>query len=279
MSIKSIINKITGGHEQSGPIQPAILESPKRFPYGAFEFKTRIGKGITYDVEASSNLKNWASILTGQSGGEDLDYVDSSAPKFSHRFYRIKTEGLCSKNVVGYASIVVPPGFSMIANPFESAHSSVGDIFKDMPDETSLSKFDTRLSTLTENKVKNGKWTKPMEKMTIGEGGLFYNPTSDYKTLDFIGEVKLGKFSTPIPAGFSIRSSLVPQPGRLHSDLGFPATEGDVVHLFDRDTQKYVLYPFDTAKWASSPPVINVGESFWIAKKTAKNWNQNVQNI
>lgn len=275
MSFTSIFQKMKpGGGDKSGPREPALLVSAKRFPYGAFEFKTKLGKNVSYDVEASTNLKNWMPIAKEQASGEDVDYVDSNAPKFSHRFYRLNTEGVFSRNVIGYASVVVPPGFSMIANPFEAENDSVAELLKEMPDGTSLSKFDTRLSTLTENKVKSGKWLKPTEKLTLGEGALFFNPTSDYKTLDFVGNIRLGRFSTPIPAGFSIRSSLVPQPGRLHSDLGFPASEGDVIHLFDKDSQKYVLYPFDAAKWASNPPVINVGESFWVAKTMARNWNQ-----
>jgi len=72
--------------------------------------------------------------------------------------------------------------------------------------------------------------------------------------------------------GFSMRSSPVPQPGRLHLDLGFPISDGDVIHLFDRDQQKYVLYPFSAAAWASNPPILGVGESFWVAKESAKNW-------
>ena len=64
----------------------------------------------------------------------------------------------------------------------------------------------------------------------------------------------------------------MPQPGRLHADLGFPIAEGDVIHLFDRDQQKYVLYPFDAATWSSNPPTVGVGESFWVAKQSAKNW-------
>ena len=177
-----------------------------------------------------------------------------------------------SVNVLGYATVTLPPGFSMIANPLNRTDNSVAELFKGMPDGTSLSRFDTRFSRLTENNLKGGKWTNPTEKLVPGEGAIFFNPTSDYKTVNFVGEVKQGTFSTPIPAGFSIRSSLLPQPGGLHTDLGFPASEGDVIHLFDRDSQKYLLYPYDAALWSSNPPLVSVGESFWIAKKLPKNW-------
>lgn len=274
MSLKTFWQK-TVHRKRAKQIQPSVIGSIVRFPYGAFKFKAAVAKGISCKIEASTNLKNWTEIAAQESSGE-IDYVDSNAPKFSHRFYRLNTEGVYSRNIIGYASLLVPPGFSMIANPFENPNNSVTEIFKGMPEGTSLSKFDTQVSDLTENKVKLGKWTNPMEKLALGEGAFFFNPTSDYKTLDFTGEVRQGKFSVPIPAGFSIRSSLIPQPGRLHVDLGFPASEGDVIHLFDKDSQKYVLYPYDAAAWASNPPIVSVGESFWVAKETAKTWTRSL---
>jgi hypothetical protein len=86
----------------------------------------------------------------------------------------------------------------------------------------------------------------------------------------------LGQLSMPIPAGFSLRSSLVPKPGQLHEDLRFPITNGDVIHLFDRDRQQYVLYPFEDGKWTSGPPVLSVGEAFWVAKTSAGSWTRSL---
>jgi len=272
MKFKSLFQKIAGGKGTNRqPVQPPVLGSAIRFPYGAFKFKARLASGIAYEIEATTNLTAWTSISTDTSLGE-IDYVDANAAKFGHRFYRLNVDGVFSTNVIGYATITLPPGFSMIANPLEAMDNSVAELFKGMPEGTTLSRFDTRLSHLTENAVKLGKWTNPTEKILPGEGAMFFNPTSDYKNLNFVGEVKQGKFSTPIPAGFSIRSSSLPQPGRLDTDLGFPADEGDVIHLFDRDRQKYVLYPYDAAVWVSNPPVVSVGESFWVAKKSPKNW-------
>lgn len=272
MKLKSFLQNVVHrkGAEQ---IQPPILTAVVRVPYGACKFKAVVAKGVFCKIEVSTNLKNWSDLDDLESGGE-IDYVDTRAPNFSHRFYRLNAGGLLSRNIIGYASVSTPPGFSMIANPFESANNTVAEIFKAMPDGTSLSKFDTRFSSLAENKIEFGKWSNPADRLGLGEGALFYNPTSDYKSVDFVGDVKREGFSIPIPAGFSIRSSLIPQPGRLDADLGFPVTPGDVVHLFDKDTQKYVLYPYDESAWKANPPIVSVGESFWVAKETAKNWTQ-----
>lgn len=73
-----------------------------------------------------------------------------------------------------------------------------------------------------------------------------------------------------------MRSSPVPQPGSLAEDLEFPIADGDVVHLFDRDKQQYVLYPYENGKWTAGTPMISVGEAFWIAKTEPGNWTRNL---
>ncbi len=162
----------------------------------------------------------------------------------------------------------------MIANPFDAANNTIAQLIKGWPDGTTFNRFDTRLFRLSDNAVKYGKWTNPGEKLLPSEGGIFFNPTSDYKSLNFVGDVMQGNLSVPIPAGFSMRSPLLPHPGQLDEDLGFPIGEGDVIHLFDRDQQTYVLYPFAGGKWTRGAPVINMCESFWVAKTEAANWTR-----
>lgn len=269
---KSFLQKLTDHNSGSdAPAQSPVLGSAVRFPFGPFQFKSQIAKGISYEIEASTNLKNWSQVAADTSLGE-IEFLDSNASKFDHRFYRLHVNEARSANVIGFATVVLPPLFSMIANPLKAANNNVAELLKGMPEKATLSKFDSRMSQLVENTVKAGKWTNPTEQLVPGEGAIFFNPNSDCITLNFIGDVVQGNFSTPIPSGFSIRSSMIPQPGTLHTDLGFPASEGDVIHLFDRDQQKYVLYPYDSAAWASNPPIVSVGESFWAAKKTPKNW-------
>lgn len=65
---------------------------------------------------------------------------------------------------------------------------------------------------------------------------------------------------------------MVPKQGKLDEDLNFPIRNGDVVHLFDNDRQKYGIYPFEDGTWTSGQPTLSMGESFWIAKAEAGNW-------
>ena len=274
----SVGQSISGffGRKSKAALTAPRLGSPARFPYGPFQFKFQIAKGVNYEIHASSNLQAWEPISAEKSAGETVEYVDSDASKFSHRFYRVLAGTVFSDNVIGYASISVPPGYSLIANPLQAPSNAVSAILPDMPDDTALNKFDTHLFKLTENAVKNGKWINPDETLSPGEGAIFLNPTTDFKIINFVGEVLQGNLLLPIATGFSIHSSQIPKPGRLHADLGFPIHEGDVVHLFDRDHQKYVIYEYDPKKWDSNPPIVGVGESFWIGKTTPGNWVQNL---
>lgn len=252
-----------------------VLASAKRFPHGPFQFQVRVTPGAAYEIQASSDMQNWLSIMSGTAESEAVEYLDSDASKSSFRFYRVLSGELVSQNMIGYATISTPPGFSMIANPLSAPVNTLSLLLPDMPDGTTFCKFDTSLFRLTNNSVKNGQWINPNEKFVPGEGAIFYNPTSDFKTLNFVGDVSQGRLLNPIPAGMSIRSSLVPQPGRLSADLGFPIADGDVVHIFDRDQQKYTLYPYSAAEWERKPPIIAVGESFWISKTQPGNWVRN----
>ena len=254
-------------------VAPPLLTDGKRFPYGPFQFRTQLPKDTEYTILASPDFQHWAPIHRGEAIGESCDYFDAEAFKHSYRFYRLQVEEILSSNVIGYASVTLPPGFSMLANPLEGPANTVAQLFQGWPDGTTLNKFDTRLFRLAENTVKFGKWTNPNEKLFPGEGAMFFNPTCDYRSLSFVGNVMQEHLSVPIPSGFSIRSSLVPLPGNLE-DLGFPIADGDVIHLYDRDRQKYVLYPYEGKKWKDGPPIVSVGESFWVAKTEPGNWVQ-----
>ena len=281
MRFNTLMQKIGSGTRSRFSRKREAAQAPElisgiRFPYGAFRFKARIGKDVSFEIHASSDFKDWRTIVADTAPDDLVEYVDTDAHKFSFRFYRVLAGTLYSENIFGYATITLPPGFSTVANPFVTSASTVGELFRDMPEGSKFHKFDARSFVLTENVMGKDKWARPSETFIPGEGALLFNPTSDYRPLSFVGKVMQGSFSTPIPSGFSLRGSLIPKPGRLLADLDFPLTEGDVVHLYDRDKQDYVLHPYDAEKWASDSPVIGVAESFWVAKTAPGTWKQSL---
>lgn len=253
-------------------LAPPELCQARRFPYGPFQFRTQLPKGTNYTILATTDLKAWTSVGHGTATGEMFDFVDSEAFKHNHRFYRLKAAGGESLNVIGYVSLMLQPGFSMIAYPLEASQNTVAELFQGWPDGTTFNKFDARFFRLAENVMRNGQWINPNETLAPGEGAIFLNPTNESRPLNLVGNVMQGDLSFPVPSGFSIRSMQLPQRGNL-KDLGFPLGNGDVIHLFDRDRQKYVLHPYENGEWVNGPPVVEVGESFWVAKAEAGNWS------
>ena len=250
------------------------LHSPLKHPHGPFHFQFALTPGCPFEVQSSLDLINWITVSSGVFSGEMMDYVDSSASDFSARFYRVRSGELSSENILGFAAVSIPPGFSMIANPFDSVSNTVSSLMAKMPDGTTLSKFDPSQHKLSSNTYRNDRWKNPHEKLSPGEGGILFNPSNDYLTLNFSGKVQQGNLFNPIPAGFSIRSSLVPRPGRLNLDLQFPLSEGDTIQIFDRDRQEYVTYKYPSPVWEKNPPVIGICEAFWVQKTSPENWSR-----
>src|SRR5437016_1658958 len=179
MKFTSLLQKIGEAaflaRKKAHPIAPPVLGAAIRFPYGPFQFKTQLPKGTAFLIQASTDLHNWKTLSDGVAAAGATEYLDSEASQFSYRFYRLCAGEVHSSNVLGYASITLPPGFSMIANPLDGPSNNVEDMFTDWPEGTTLHKFDTGLFKLAENSVKNGKWTNPTEKLNPGEGAIFFN--------------------------------------------------------------------------------------------------------
>jgi hypothetical protein len=154
MKFSSLIRKLgrkTASNEDGAQIPAPVLGPVIRFPYGAFQLKAGITKGVAFEIEATTDLEHWQTIATETDAAETIEYVDSDASKFSHRYYRIKAGTVYSANVMGYAAVTLALGFSMIANPFVTPNNSVTDLLKDLPDGTRINRFDTRFFKLTEN--------------------------------------------------------------------------------------------------------------------------------
>jgi hypothetical protein len=254
--------------------RPPTLAAPKRFPYGQFQVQLAVTPNREYQLEVTTDLRNWKLLHEDMARSPTVEHLDTTAANFSFRFYRARSGALYSTNVMGYVTLTLPPGFSMIANPLYGGSNTVEALFPKVPEGSTLTKFETHLFKLTKNVFTDSKWSNPLDTLLPGEGAIFFNPTADFKTLTLAGEVQQGDLSLPLPAGFSVRSSIVPLPGVLDTDLLFPVADDDVVHLYDKDRQKYVVYSFNSRKWTPEPPVLGVGESFWVGKTFAGNWNR-----
>src|SRR5437763_6927438 len=93
MTLNSLMRKLgvakRGFSKGMDSAAPPVLGSAMRFPYGPFQFKTRLAKETPYTIQASTDLKNWKTVAESSAQTETVDYIDSEASEFSHRFYRL----------------------------------------------------------------------------------------------------------------------------------------------------------------------------------------------
>lgn len=179
-------------------------------------------------------------------------------------------QNVYSLNVVGYYNITIPANsFAMIANQLNTTNNTIASLIPTPPDFTELYKFSGGYSGY----LYDGEWT-PDGNATLnpGEGAFIRNVTGSPLTLTFVGEVMQGSLTNPLPAGFSIRSSMVPQAGLVTTTLGLPAADFDELYTFSGG---YSGYLYD-GEWTPNEPNIAVGQAFWVRKVGgAANWVRN----
>lgn len=168
----------------------------------------------------------------------------------------------------------MPAGNSMIANPLNAVDSRVSTVLPNMPDSTTLYKWnDATQQYLNANTYVAGfGWSDPNMTLAPGEGGII-NPGSAAITKTFVGAVPLGYSVNSIPNLQSIRSSIVPQAGRVMTDLHLPVINGDTVTRMINGSN--VTYTYSGGTWSPSEPSVSIGESFWNNKGVGFWWHRN----
>jgi hypothetical protein len=180
-----------------------------------------------------------------------------------------------SVNAVGYINVAVPTGFSLIANQLNHGNNTLGAVLPTAPDGTTVYKFTGTGYEISTFDELDAAWSNPNITMAPGEGAFIRNSGAAAFTLTFVGEVPQGNLSNTLPQGFSIRSSQVPQAGRVTTDLGLPANDGDTIYQFR--SGGFVINSFDELDnaWGPAEPNVAVGESFFLRRAAAGNWARN----
>ncbi|HTR40936.1 MAG TPA: TIGR03790 family protein, partial [Pseudomonadales bacterium] len=71
------------------PDQPPQISAPGITGPGVFQMQVDSTPGLPWTIQISSNLSNWTSVFTNQSGGA-MKYVDVSITNSASRFYRVE---------------------------------------------------------------------------------------------------------------------------------------------------------------------------------------------
>jgi hypothetical protein len=182
-----------------------------------------------------------------------------------------------SVNAVGYVNVVIPRGFSMIANPLKAADNKISALIPTAPAGTTIYKFNTTTGGYNSSSFDDldNAWL-PDPNITLSPGdGAFINGVTQF-TNTFVGEVMTGSLTNAMTAGFQIVSSQVPQEGRVDTVLGFPPIPGAFIYQFNNATGGYVSAQFDDLDnaWLPAVPTLKVGEAFWVRLAAAANWTR-----
>jgi hypothetical protein len=174
-----------------------------------------------------------------------------------------------SVNAVGYVNKNVPVGYSMIANPLNATNNTIGSLITDAPNFSNLLKWNgTSFDVAT---FVFGAWDTPNVTLNPGEGAFINTDTAF--TITFVGEVMQGNLQNPVPAGYSIRSSQVPQTGGANA-LGLTTLQA-FDNLLKWNGNGYDIFTvLPGGAWDPSEPVINVGESVFLNTTAATSWDR-----
>jgi hypothetical protein len=180
-----------------------------------------------------------------------------------------------SINVVGYYNVVVPANTPLIvANQLNTTNNTLPGVIPVTVAGAQFQKFNGGFSAFTFDDADNA-WTPDASGVTLapGEGGFFRSPSAT--TVTFVGEVPQGSLSNPLPQGFSIKGSQVPQAGTV-STLGYTPAEGDIFYKWNPATKQYTSHIFDPffGGWEPSEPSLAVGEAVFLFKPAAGTWNR-----
>ena len=153
-----------------------------------------------------------------------------------------------SVNATGYVNKSIPAGFSIMSNPLNNGENRIADVFGPNPGPLTIYRYGDTGFTINFYDTELKEWIDGDEIINPGEGFFVLN-SGDAVNITFVGEVPQGDLSNHLPKGFSLRSSQVPQQGKLDVDLGFPTDEGVTVYQFGAAGYSISAYDGDFEEW------------------------------
>jgi len=182
-------------------------------------------------------------------------------------------QNVYSLNIVGYVNKTVPANkWAMISNPLNATNNNYKLVLQNPPE--GLQVYKRVGAAWLSASIIDGAWDgDDLGDVKPGEGLFVKAPaTGDYVNT-FVGEVVTTSVNN-IPAGFSIRSSVLPQAGGITTVLGYPKAEGDEIYTYNPNSGYNGAQVIDGA-WDPAEPAPAVGEAFWVRPTAAKDWVRN----
>jgi hypothetical protein len=179
-----------------------------------------------------------------------------------------------SQNIVGYVNVdVTASQFALIANPLDTTDNTLGGV---LTTAAGVQDFDNYYqwtgSGYNIATYSFGAWDNPTIPFAPGGGGFYLSGASH--TLTFVGEVMTGSLSNPIPAGFSVVSSQVPEAGDADT-LGLSPALADFDNVYSWNGTSFSIATKTFGSWdTGSAPAIGVGQAVFVNSAAGGTWTR-----
>jgi len=155
----------------------------------------------------------------------------------------------------------------MLANQLNTTNNTLPALIPAPPPGTYLYKYSGTYSTAYFDDF-DLVWTPAAALTTTlnpGEGAFVKSPVAT--TLTFVGEVLQGSLSNSLPANaLAMRSSMVPQAGKVTTDLSIPGEAGDYLYRYVNGNYQTSYFDDFDLIWTPTEPQVGVGEAFFYKK-------------
>jgi len=243
---------------------------------------------IRHDRASKQVIISWdgAGNELGQRGGAAARYqrtsrtsgpvaLDATAEQMSFALFSTAADSVVSENIVGYINVALPWGMSLIGNQLLQTNMTLGYLIPTAPDGAQVlmlvgNDYDSSVFSTA-----SMSWSKPGFELALGRGFFFVNPSRTTFTQTFVGEVVTAS-TNPLPAGVSLKASILPQAGSINTVQNIPGQPGDVLFTYFSDAEargRYIRSTFSATENAWVPDQdLGVAKGFWIQKRQAQDW-------
>jgi hypothetical protein len=200
-----------------------------------------------------------------------------------------------SLNIVGYATLNLPAGYSLLANPLSAgATNGANEIMPIIDGEIILTWTGLKYQQ-TGYDSSFGGWvgadgTTPSVPPSLppGHGFFFFAPAAT--NITFVGQVVPNPGSTnttALTAGYNLVGSAIPAtvPQITNAPVKLPVIDGMIILQWNAATQKYAQTGFDSSfgGWVgadgttpSVAPPYAIGQGFFLFAPSASSWSQSL---
>ena len=229
----------------------------------------RPGKTLTSDY--SLDLLNWQQFTSDSSASGEIRIPFNRPAGINNLFIRTWEEktGYAAR-ALGYVTLTVPAGYSLVANPLSNGGNRVSDIFPSAPSGSTLSKFNAMTGKWEANTFIDA-WSQPGMTLAPGEGAVFNNVGAAFDVV-LAGFTPWAETTLGIAAGKSVVSPRLAKGGLLSSRLGMPMVDGLKVELLNNATGKYDAYTVSAGAWSPAEPAVALGQAFIVTAPSAIEW-------